>query len=545
MHALAMMRRFAVFAAAGLAASSTAVAQESTKAESTKPDSAKPANDVAQKPEPHFDIFEFVIDGNTVLPQTDLEAAVYPFLGEDRVAADVDKARDALERLYRERGFQTVQVSIPKQGVESKIIHFQIVENPVGRLRVVDSKYHSPDQIKQNAPSLAEGTVVNLAAVQKDIVALNQQADMKVTPRLKAGKGPGTVDVDLEVDDTLPLHGSVEIDNQHNQQTSALRTSATVSYDNLWQLGHSASFTYQVAPQNRSDAEVFSGSYLARIPRSDWSFLAYGVKSNSDVAALASTDVIGRGTIFGARAIANLPGSETFYQSFTLGVDRKNLTQNVITAGVPTNAPVLYYPMSIAYAPLWRDDEMTTQANVSLNFALPGLGSDSHKFDVQRVDALRQYFYAKAQFSRIEPLPFGSQLFVQMEGQIADGPLLSSEQMSSGGATSVRGYLEAERLGDDGISASVELRTPLLDAYSASLLKEWRVAAFYDSAALWLEAPLSGEQSRFGLASAGIGTRFSLLDVVNAALDLAFPLVDGTTTRAGDPYLHFRVSAGL
>jgi hypothetical protein len=36
-----------------------------------------------------------------------------------------------------------------------------------------------------------------------------------------------------------------------------------------------------------------------------------------------------------------------------------------------------------------------------------------------------------------------------------------------------------------------------------------------------------------------------MLDVFNGALDLAFPLVDGATTKTGHPYLHFRFSAGL
>ncbi len=526
-----------MYAAAGLSVTAPyAIAAE---------ESAQPAPSAVQKPEPHFDILEFVIDGNTVLPAAALEEAVYPFLGEERVAADVDRARDALERLYRERGYQTVQVSIPKQGVENKIIHLQVVENPVGRLRVVDSKYHTPSEIKQIAPSLTEGTVPNLTDVQRDIVALNQQADMKVTPRLKAGKAPGTVDVDLEVEDKLPLHASIEINNQHNQQTSALRTAATVSYDNLWQMGHSASFTYQVAPQNRSDAEVFSGSYLARIPRSDWSFLAYAVKSNSAVAALSNTDVIGKGSIFGVRSIVNLPGSDTFYQSLTVGIDRKDLSQNVITSGVPADAPVLYYPMSIAYAPTWRDDDLVTQANLSLNFALPGIGSDSRKFDVQRFDAQRQYFYAKAILNRTQPLLWGTQLAIRLEGQVANGALLSSEQMSAGGAHNVRGYLEAERLSDNGLQSSVELRSPLLDAYSYSFLKDWRISAFYDSAALWQNQPLPGEQDEFGLASAGIGTRFSMLDVLDGAVDLAFPIVDGATTRSGHPFVHFRLSAGL
>lgn len=541
-HALATMRRFVLLAAAGLNAT-----MPSAWAQAPAPAGQAPVAGQAPAPvqaEQRFDILEFVVDGNTVLPQTALEEAVYPFLGEDRVAADVDKARDALERLYRERGYQTVQVSIPRQGVENKIIHLQIVENPVGRLRVVDSKYHTPSDIKQNAPSLAEGTVPNLNAVQKDIVALNQQADLKVTPRLKAGQA-GTVDVDLEVEDTLPLHASVEINNQHNQQTSALRTSATVSYDNLWQMGHSASFTYQVAPQNRDDAEVFSASYLARIPRSDWSFLAYGVKSNSQVAALSNTDVIGKGTIFGTRAILNLPGTDTFYQSLTLGLDRKDLSQKVVTAGVPADAPVLYYPLSIVYAPLWRDGDTATQASASLNFAVPGIGSDSRKFDVQRFDAQRQYFYAKGELRHTQPLPFGLQGFARLEGQIGNGALLSSEQMSAGGVNSVRGYLEAERLGDKGVQSSLELRSPLLDRFSYSLLSDWRIGAFYDSAALWQNQTLPGEHGSFGLSSAGLSTRFNVRQVLTGALDLAFPLRDGAVTKAGDPYLHFRFSAGL
>ena len=87
-----------------------------------------------------FDILEYVVDGNTVLSVPDVEEAVYPFLGEGRSAADVDMAREALEQVYRSKGYQTVQVAIPQQGIESGIIHLQVVENPVGRLRVVDSQ---------------------------------------------------------------------------------------------------------------------------------------------------------------------------------------------------------------------------------------------------------------------------------------------------------------------------------------------------------------------------------------------------------------------
>jgi hemolysin activation/secretion protein len=520
-------------------------------AQATIPDSSqKPATAQSAATVHRFDIMEYVVDGNTVLAVPDIEEAVYPFLGESRTADDVDGARKALEDAYQSRGYQTVQVSIPQQGVDSGIVHLQVVENPVGRLRVVDAKYHLPSEIKETAPAVAEGKVLNMKDVQNDIVALNQQPGLKVTPQLKAGKAPGTVDVDLQVEDTLPLHASVELNNQYNQSTQPLREVTSVSYDNLWGIGHSISASYQIAPQKPSDAEVFSGSYLAHIPDTSLSLLAYGVASNSDVAALAGTDVIGRGNITGLRGILNLPGTEHFFQSATIGIDRKDLTQNVVTGGIPSNAPVLYYPITLAYHASRIDGDpkaggTETDFDASANFALPGVGSDSMKFDPQRFNALKQYFYFKAGVTRTQPLPWGMVLFGKLDGQITGDSLLSSEQLSAGGESSVRGYVEAERIGDYGGRTTLELRSPSFGAWVSPKINEWRVLGFFDGAALFLRNPLPGEHSSFSLAGVGVGTRLVAFDDFNAALDLAFPLIDGAVSKPDSLRVHFRVSEGF
>ncbi len=70
---------------------------------------------------------------------------------------------------------------------------------------------------------------------------------------------------------------------------------------------------------------MVSGTYLAHIPDSPVSILAYGVASDSDVAALAGTDVIGRGNITGIRAIVSLPVGDGYFHSVTSGRDRKDL----------------------------------------------------------------------------------------------------------------------------------------------------------------------------------------------------------------------------
>jgi hemolysin activation/secretion protein len=515
------------------------------------PDSAqKPGVTTEVVAEHHFDILEYVVDGNTVLPVPDIEEAVYPFLGESRTADDVDGARKALEAVYQTRGYQTVQVSIPQQGIDSGIVHLQVVENPVGRLRVVDSKYHLPSEIKDTAPAIAEGKVLNMKDVQKDIVALNQEPGLKVTPQLKAGKIPGTVDVDLQVEDTLPLHASVEVNNQYNQSTQPLRVVGSASYDNLWGIGHSISASYQIAPQKPSDAKVFSGTYVAPIPDTRLSLLAYGVTSNSDVAALAGTDVIGRGNIVGLRGILSLTGTDHFFQSATFGIDRKDLTQNVVTGNIPSNAPVLYYPITLAYHASLIDGDpkaggTETDFDASANFALPGVGSDSTKLDPQRFNALKQYLYFKAGVTRTQPLPWGMILFGKLDGQITGESLLSSEQFSAGGENSVRGYVEAERIGDYGARTTVELRSPSFGSWVSPKINEWRVLGFFDGAGLFLRNPLQGEHSSFSLAGIGVGTRLVADDDFNAALDLAFPLIDGAVSKPDSLRVHFRVSSGF
>ena len=70
----------------------------------------------------NFDIWEFQIEGNTMLPGEDVERAVYGHLGEGKTIADVNQAQQQLETLYHERGFGSVFVDIPEQDVQNGVV---------------------------------------------------------------------------------------------------------------------------------------------------------------------------------------------------------------------------------------------------------------------------------------------------------------------------------------------------------------------------------------------------------------------------------------
>ncbi|MES2705642.1 MAG: ShlB/FhaC/HecB family hemolysin secretion/activation protein [Verrucomicrobiota bacterium] len=506
------------------------------------PADARPASPAATVPEPSFHIQEYRVQGSKTLPPLAVEEAVYPFLGRARTAADVEKARAALEKAYHAAGWQAVTVEVPPQDVAEGVVFLRVSENPVGRLRVRGTKYFTPSGIRARAPELAEGTVLNFNDVNKAVMRLNRLRDLRITPELKPGAALGTFDVDLKVRDSLPLHGSIELNNRYSANTVKLRLNGSVSYENLWQAGHSAGFNFQVAPEKPSDATVYSAYYLARFKEIDWlTLLIQGTKQNSDVSTLGGAAVAGRGSVVGFRLLAALPGTEKLFHSLSAGVDWKNFKEDVLIDGQRSSTPVEYFPLTVNYGATWTGKNRSTDLNAGLNFGLRGAGSDRAEFDAKRYDSTGAYLYLRGDLAHTQELPGGFQLYAKVQGQASPDNLINSEQFSGGGIGTVRGYLESSALGDNAVLGTIELRSPSLIPLGEKKQNEWRLLGFVDGGQLWLNDALPEQQDTFDLMSVGLGTRMKLRNHFNGSLDLGFPLKRLNDTERGDWQLSFRV----
>jgi hemolysin activation/secretion protein len=498
-------------------------------------------------PSPVFYVKEYRISGSTKLSTLEIQKTVYPFLGPARTADDVEKARQALEKAYRDKNYQTVSVLIPQQDPRYGIIRFEVVEGKVARLRVNGAKWFLPSRIKAAVPSLAEGRVPDLKQTEKEIIALNRLADRRVTPSLKAGTEPGTVDIDLTVEDKLPLHGSLELNNRYSADTSKLRLNGALSYGNLFQRGHTAGGSFQVAPENTDDSLVYSAYYLARI-NERVSLMLQGTKQESNISTLGGTTAVaGAGEIVGLRAIFDLPPGKDFYQTFILGLDWKNLEETTYAGSggvVLREAPIEYFPLSASYSAAFIGEDRFTDINLTATLHLRGFaGSDDSDFDDKRVYSRASFFHLRGDISHTIDLTGGSQLFGKLQGQLADGPLVNSEQLAGGGLGNARGYLESEALGDNGIFATFEYRTPSfigVEDENGKRRDEWRIHAFLEGGVMGIYDALPGQDSTMTFASFGFGTRFKYAGHYNGSVDFGLPILDQGTTRAFDPLITFR-----
>lgn len=493
-------------------------------------------------PAARFDILTFQVRGNTLLPADDVERAILPFMGPGRTEADVEGARAALQKAFEDAGYVAVSVYIPEQTADSGLLQLQVQPQVVGQL-LIEGDTKNAGAVRAMASSVAPGTTPNLPAFQRDVVALNSNPTRRVTPELRAGEAPGTLDVALKVEETSPFHASAELNNFSSSATTDLRASATLRYDDMWGRGDSLSLSAQTAPRRTGDGTVFSGNYLMRLGTGT-QILLYGVYSDSDIAVVGGTSVIGKGKMGGARLIQSLGSSEGFYHSLTLGMDWKDFKEDVLLGSDRASAPIKYAPLIASWRGDWMGDRSSSNLTFTGTFGIRGLGDSWERFDAKRFMARQSFIALKLDAETTRTTGSDIQVNSRFTSQWSPDPLISNEGFSLGGMSSVRGFFESEAIGDYGLALQTELRAPdLAKLLGSDIVNELRLHAFLDSGYVGIHQPLESQRATRNqrLVSTGLGGRIKLFDYLTGALDVGVPLISGPESNSGDIFVRFRI----
>lgn len=500
-----------------------------------------------------FTLTEIQVKGNTVLDRLQVERAIYPHLGPDRGEADMLAARAALLAAYEEAGYLSVSLRtlITRQAKDAFMFTFEVTEGQVERVKVKGARFNLPSDIRAEAGSLATGKVLHYPALQQDLARLQRRADMSVTPILRAGRNPGRMEVELQVEDSLPLHGSIELSNRQSADTSARRLEAALRYDNLWQLQHSLGLRFINSPLDSDQVEVYSLVYGLPLGGPGRRLTVYAVQSDSNVITAQDYGSQGKGNTLGLRYSLELPaGRSGLFHTLTAGIDYKHLRETSGLVGADqSDKPVTYTPLALQYNALLSGATQTWTFALGSTIGLRGLGENTvdcdgiatvDQFECRRAGARRNFLATDYRIGLRQRLG-AWRVDAQLDGQLASGPLISSEQYAIGGRDSVRGYLEAEALGDDGARFGIELGTPVLTP------ADWPLAlnalAFYETGWVHTQQALPGQVSDQVLAAVGVGLRARAARGLTAAMDYAHALRAGPRTGKGADRLH--VSLGF
>jgi len=529
-----------------------------------------------------FKISNFQVTGNTLLPPSRVDSALTPYLGNDKKLTDVQAARDSLQKAYEADGFLTVSVTIPQQTIEAGTVHLEVIEARIGTVTVQNEGVHwfSDDFVRELTPDLSPGAVLRREDLEADMTRANENPDLRVRPVLKSGSEPGTVDLDLVVDDQIPLHGGVTQSNDRTPGSPDWRTTTSLSYGNLWGLEHEISAFYTVSPANINDVQIVGGTYRAPMPWSREQSLFYYVvysKTANGLVTAPGLSALGNGVNMGLRyqiVLPTLGAPSEFSHQLSFGVDRKDVTNTVVSGTASIVTPITYLPFSIDYTGTWSGDFAIASLRLGLSFNRTGLvpGDTTENFQENRGGVnpnnpvTGNYQIGSFSFEgalRLLPvlrtlaaghfidLPKPDSTFardwtlnVRARGQWASQPLISTEQFAAGGVDSVRGYLQSELFGDDAWNTQVEFRAPTLENFFGGYLNERaQFVVFYDAAALYTLSTGSTNIPQQNLQGYGIGVRAGLFDHLTGAFFIAIPRISDPYTTAGTTRYHLQFGA--
>lgn len=493
---------------------------------------------------PKFDINRFAVTGNTLLPAEEVERIVAPFVGPQKDFGDIQRALEALERAYRDRGYSVVQVILPEQDITQGVVQFRVVQGRISKVGIEGNKHFDNDNIRHSLPTVNEGETPNSKAIARNLQLLGEHPAKQTQVLLRAGAAQDEIDVNIKVTDEKPWRVILSLDNTGTSDTGYLRAGIGYQHTNLFNRDHTLNAQYVTSPTELDKVSIYGLGY--RIPFYNLNSALDLIAGYSDVSSgtvQGLFNVSGSGTIFGARWSYYLPKWGELEQKLTAGLDYRAFKNEVLLAGQSLVPDITIHPVSLTYSGVLRGaaSELSFYGAASTNIS-GGNDGDDAAFARSRTGATANYTIFRYGANYVQAFAKEWQARAAVNGQYTSDALVSGEQFGIGGPDSVRGYLLREVANDKGYSAQLEVYTPNLapmvglpDNYRAKLL------GFYDFGSVKRNNALPGEQEGKFIASAGVGLRVGYGKTVSLRVDVA-QILKAAGTRHTDEQ---RVNASL
>jgi hemolysin activation/secretion protein len=486
-----------------------------------------------------FEIRGYRVDGNTLLKREEIDRALARFTGPQKDFGDVQRALEALQVAYTERGYAGVQITLPEQELDKGEVRFSVIENKIGKIVVEGNEHFDETNIRRTVPALVPGTTPNSRQIASSVRLANESPAKQTAVLLRAAEREGEVDAVVRVADVEPLKYSISLDNTGNLNTGLYRVGVAVQHANMFNRDHVLTAQYLTSPQNPNKVTVFGAGY--RIPLYGLGDSIDLVTGYSDVDSGTVQDlftVTGKGAVYAFRYNQSLAKLGEVEHKLTYGIDYRAYQNNVLAVtGGPNLVPdITVHPMSITYSGVLREPKSEISYYFSYNRNLPG-GNDGKNdtFKGARADSRASYriFRAGSSYTRSFLEDWQARFLFNM--QFSEDALISGEQFGLGGVDSVRGFNERYTSNDKGYRTNLEIYTPDIAARMGLDNGRLRVVAFYDTGTVRRNNRQAGELRTVSLDSAGVGIRLNYRKDVSLRADYAQVIHDGsqTATPAG------------
>lgn len=406
--------------------------------------------------------------------------------GHCATAEDIAAAVNRINAWYQAAGYVTTRAYLPEQDVADGALEIAVVAGRIDGFVYKDGR--QSDRRIAGAFPTGRGDLLNLRDVEQGLDNLNAPRSTKAKFRLLPSGAVGGSLVEIDASDGRPLYASLSTANTGFETTGVVQSTATIGLDNMFGVNDQLSLGLSTTPFDARGTRYSDAiSLSALVPYGDWSFgvdagmsryffILDGINQSYPVSGRAGHVTVSVEKLLTrddddklfAHGDLKLTRSRSYISDYEIESQRRNLT--IATLGL-------------------RGERLLEAGRIDWDLgARFGLDAfNSYVLDKSVVDPTFTALYASLAL-RQSIGDTGLTYQGRASGLWSDDVLPSTEQITIGGWSNVRGFHDDNLYGDTGIwlantlewlaydegGVSARLQAGLdFGVLKPSLLREW------------------------------------------------------------------------
>ena len=470
-----------------------------------------------------FKVSKFRITGATLIPSSEIQQILEPWLNREITFSDLEDALQAISDLYQKQGWYA-RPQLPQQDLVDGTVTIEIIEGRLGAIQVEEApetRFSKERVAKTLGAHQRPGYPLDLKAMERSISILNDTPGIGVSAALAPGEAAGTSDIVVKVDPKKEFGGSASVDNFGAKSTGYGRLSLNSNLDNPLGFGDQGTFNF-VGSQGTLFGRL---AYMAPVGYdglrvgANYSAMTYGTVN-------VTPKQTGNAQIGEVNAIYPILRSSAANINSALAFDSKryyNAQPTTNTGAITTTGDKRIRSTMLSLSGDMFDSIFSGGVNLwGANLTNGNLYLNGNSFlqavDQNTLQTDGNYTKFAANYARLQQLSEKNSLWFSFQGQLASKNLDSSEDFSLGGPQGVRAYPVYEAQGDQGWLGTIEGRH--------NLTQEWQATVFYDMGRIMVNRYPGFLAQRltpnlYNLQGAGLGLNYTLTAKMTARFMIA------------------------
>jgi hemolysin activation/secretion protein len=478
-------------------------------------------------------VSRFEFEGNTAFSNQDLAKVTAPFTNRPITFTELLQAEAAVTKKYTEAGYINSGAVIAAGQTFSPakaVIKIQVVEGGIEEILISGTKRLHPSYVRSRL-KLATARPLNQTRLLEALQLLQLDPLIQtISADLSAGSRPESGVLTVKVQEAKSFKTEFFADNNRTPSVGSFRRGFRVNQGNLLGFGDGLSFEYA----NTIGSNALNLSYRIPVNARNGAVTVSGGVSLTNVIEKPFDFLDISGNSYSVDVSFRQPIIQTPKQEFALGITASRQESNVklsafpglngqLSPGSDANGTTRISALRLFQDWTRRGSEDVFSVRSQFN---AGFGVLDATLNAQAPDG--RFFDWRGQAQYVRLLARDTLFVFRSDLQLSPGALVPVEQFSLGGQQSVRGYRQDALLTDNGVSASAEVRFPILRFKHIKGLLQ--IVPFVDFGMGWNSGG-SADPKQNTLVGAGVGLQWQMGNSLNARFDWGIPLTDLQTNK--------------